>query len=193
MLMRVAVVAVAAIGVASCQSHDNSSQPRDTPTIVPWRAIGAVALGTRREGVDHVYGAPIKTEKLKGYFPVGTRYYRKRAERVTYRVRGGELVVTYVEGRAKVLTTTSPRYRTPDGIHVHLRIKPHRCAGSEGCWREFAFDECIDSFRTSSQGVDVALPVEEGVRRVTSQSMLRNGVRFASISFGDPDVSLLCF
>ena len=193
MLLRAAVLAAAGLTAASCTHHARVRQDLDPPTIVRWHSIGSARIGMKRADIDAAYGKPVGLETIKHYFPVGTRYYGQPVARATYRVSRGRLVVTYVQTRARVLATTSPRYRTPDGIHAGLRIKPHRCRGSYGCWREFAFDECVDSFRTSHGGIDVALPVAEGERRVTAKSMIQQGVRLASISFGDPDVSLLCF
>src|ERR1043165_6948045 len=114
LVLSVFCVAVATAGCSSGGSH--KALPSDPPTIRPWASIGAASLRMTRDQIEKTYGHPLRTERIRDYFPVGTKYQGKILERSDYSVRQGLLRVSYVDGRAKVLETTSPRYQTPDGI-----------------------------------------------------------------------------
>jgi hypothetical protein len=82
-------------------------------------------MGSTFEGVRDAYGDPVETRTLE--LPIGTRYADRVVSRESYRVRGGSLVVTYVDGIARALETDSPRYGTTDGIGVGASISRGRC------------------------------------------------------------------
>jgi prepilin-type processing-associated H-X9-DG protein len=155
----------------------------DTPSIVFNASIGDVRLGIPRSQVVETYGAG-KTERLRGYFPVGVRYHGKVLVRTTYWVHGGKLIVSYVDGRVKMIETTSRYYRSASGVGVGTRIPLGPCHydKSGGCqhrWRSFEYDECGGAWLG-------------GTRRVTTVLYVRKS-RVYRVQIGDVDVVLYCF
>ena len=70
----------------------------------------------KRSVATTLYGAPTKIFRERT--PVGTRWYGHRVLSYRYPVSGGVLWMTAVDGRVRALGTSSPRYRTPGGIHA---------------------------------------------------------------------------
>ena len=165
---------------------------RDPVRIVPFQAIGAARIGMKRAPVGRAYGSAVKIERSRRWFPAGTRYYGEVLERRTYRAAGGTLTAWFVRDRVKVLATTSPRYRLPDGSHVGSRIPLRRCPGggaTSACWHRYGYDDCtgllIDSQRpTATSYIAIARPA--GLVRYRPYAVTR-------IGFGEDDVILLCF
>ena len=170
--------------------HD---ERRDPPRIERWNAIGSARVGMTRADVEAVYGRPARARSLDQLIPATSAYEGKRVVGATYRVPAGTLEVTYLEGRVAVIATTSPRYRTSDGVRVGLRLRPHECAseGSLACWREFAYDECVGWFVSRAGGSEVDLRLDE--LSSSRRELLTKGVRIESIQVGDPAVILRCF
>jgi hypothetical protein len=108
-------------------------------------------------------------------------------------VRQGRIGVSYVDGRARVLETTSPRYRTPDGIHVGLRVHGMTCRDSDRgvCNRGFSYDDCTHFFslRVANGAVSVGLDLGGG----ESGQLSTKGGTVRRIFFGDENVLLTCF
>ena len=88
-----------------------------------------------------------RTERFRHYFPVGVKYHGKVLVRTTYRIHRGKLIVSYVDGRVKMVETTSRYYRTASGVGVGTRIPRGPChldqvGGCQYRWRSFTYDEC---------------------------------------------------
>jgi hypothetical protein len=185
--VRLTVFALLALAAFGCA--DETKKPiGERPLIVPWRAIGAAELGMTQRVLEDRYPKVVKTERFAHFFPVGTRYQGKHVLRRTYRMPGGTLTVSYVDGRAKVLSTTSPRYRTRDGIGAGFVIHPTRCSsdGPRACWRGFGWDDCTGQYERMFGRTEVDLGparAEQGPRRFV----------VSYVAFGDPDVLLTCF
>jgi hypothetical protein len=141
------------------------------------------------EQVRDNYGRAQEGETLK--LPVGTRYADRTVTRESYRVRGGTLVVTYVDGVARAFQTDSSRYRTADGIGVGATISRGPCQRNsyDGCeyrWRSFQFDECGQAWVDSSDSTEVVIQMDRNLRQHPQG-------RIDSLEFGDPQVVLYCF
>jgi hypothetical protein len=175
---RVVVVLCCAVSLAWV-----SVAAADSPRIVPWKQIGAIELGDNITRAEYLYGEPQEIESL--FFPVGTRYHGRAGVRHTYKVPGGELWVEAIDGRIKALATTSPRYRTPTGLHVGSRIPLGPCHRNSygSCdyrWKSFAYEPvCPPGWIGGTKKRTVFLSMSKGVVQ--------------SIYFGDPQVMLLCF
>lgn len=174
-------VLVALAGSAVARSREGV----DSLRIVPWTQIGGVRLGDKLSTARSLYGAPTKTFRERT--PVGTRWYGRRVLSYRYTVSGGALWVTAVDGHVRALGTSSPRYRTPGGIHVGLTIPlgPCHVSTANPCdyrWRGFRWEECPGGWRIAKPGLDIELVTGRG--RVTHVSY---------IEFGDPSALLLCF
>lgn len=112
---------IVALGVTAFVAFAGSAVARsgsevDSPRIVPWTQIGGVRLGDKLSTANALYGAPTKIFRERT--PVGTRWYGHRVLSYRYPVSGGVLWMTAVDGRVRALGTSSPRYRTPGGIHA---------------------------------------------------------------------------
>jgi hypothetical protein len=180
--------------------HEHSPPVAQTPPratadaahIVPFQSIGATRIGMKRAPVERMYGPALKVERSGRWFPAGTRYYGEVLERRTYRAADGTLTAWFVRDRVKVLETTSPRYRLPDGSHVGSRIPLRPCPegdASGACWHRYGYDDCtgllIDSRRpTATSYIAIARPA--GLVRYRPYAVTR-------IGFGEDDVILLCF
>ena len=185
-MSRLAVPLCLAALVAAAGSAVARPAAIDPPRIVPWTQIGGVKLGDALSKVTALYGSPTKT--VRDRTPGGTRWAGHRVVSRRYRVVGGFLWVSTVDGRVRALGTSSTRYRTPDGIHVGLRIPLGPChpIGTDGScvnrWRDFAWAECPGGWSKYKPGLDIELYT--GLGPVTKVSF---------IEFGDPDVILPCF
>jgi hypothetical protein len=186
---RGSALAVLVVALAGC-AHSHRA-PLDPPSIVPWTSIGSAKLGMVRSEIERVYRAPVRVERLRRFFPRTTKYSGRVRVDATYRVRGGTLLVTYVNGKAKALDTTSPRYRLPNGIHVGMRVIARPCREGGACWRGFAFDDCTALMIGPSVPVDTYLSLHAG--GVDERVLTTRGYRIGSIGFGDPSALLLCF
>ena len=171
------------LGLAALIASSGSAGARsvDAPRIVPWTQIGGVRLGDERSVATALYGAPTKVFRERT--PGGTRWYGHRVLSYRYPVAGGVLWITAVDGRVRVLGTSSPRYRTPGGIHVGSTIPrgtchPKRASSCEYRWHEFLWDECR-GWVAERPRLQVLLVTHVG--------------RVTYLEFGDPDVLLLCF
>jgi len=166
-----------------------SAQPGDPPRIVPWSAVGDVSIGDSAERVRHLYGPAAKSEPLQ--LPAGTRYAGHPARIDSFRVPGGTISATYVDGVVRKIGTDSARYRLPSGIGVGTPVSAGTCYHVEGSsciyrWHGLVFDECGDAW-VGEQG-----PVQ--LEFVMNRSFLyRPRGRVVWIAFGDPDVVLHCF
>jgi hypothetical protein len=113
-------------------------------------------MGSTFEGVRDAYGDPVETRTLE--LPIGTRYADRVVSRESYRVRGGSLVVTYVDGIARALETDSPRYGTTDGIRVGradaVGEMPSAVVSTAGFVRVRRVWERVDRPRSSASGRD---------------------------------------
>lgn len=146
-------------------------------------------MGSTVEQVRSVYGSPQESQKLK--LPVGTKYANDAVKRESYRVRGGRLVVTYVNGVARAFQTDSRRYRTADGIRVGATISRGRCRRNayDSCeyrWRSFQFDECGNAWVDASDSLEVVIGMTQNLFEHPKG-------RIASLEFGDLHVVLYCF
>jgi hypothetical protein len=173
-MLRLAALAPLVVAVTTIQ---------DTPALVVHKSIGDVRLGMSRSAVQAAYGSG-RTERLRHYFPVGTKYHGKVLSRATYWVHGGKLVVSYVDGRVKMIETTSRYYRTKSGVGVGARIPrgPCRPDGYGGCryrWRSFEYDECGGAWLA-------------GTKRVTTALYVRH-TRVYHVQLGEDEVVLYCF
>ena len=162
----------------------------DAPRIVPWTQIGGVRLGDERSVATALYGAPTKVFRERT--PVGTRWYGHRVFSYRYTVPRGVIWVTAVDGRVRALGTSSPRYRTPDGLHVGSTIPLGRChvSAANPCdyrWRGFSWEECPAGWRAYKPGLDILLSTKNVFGRPGRVS------RVGYIEFGDPSAMLLCF
>src|SRR5712691_11697378 len=123
---RLIVLLGLAVFVAFAGSAGARSRERvDSPRIVSWTQIGGVRLGDQLATANALYGAPTKIFRERT--PVGTRWYGHRVLSYRYPVSGGVLWATAVDGRVRALGTSSPRYRTPGGIHVGMTIRLGPC------------------------------------------------------------------
>jgi len=169
---------------------DGAGPERDPPRIVPWSAIGDAQIGSTRTEVHRAYGRPLSHGSLREHWPPGTRYAGRNVSDEAYRVRGGKLYVRYVDDVVKMVGTTSPRYVTPDGLHIGTRISRGPCRGQKGScnytWHGFAFDDCTNQWYRAGHAVDV----EVGMNR--SLYGYADG-RVTWVGFGDPNVVLHCF
>lgn len=169
--------------------------PDDSPTLVFHQAIGDVRLGTARSAVEKKYGSG-SVRTFRNYFPIGTKYARRVLTRVTYRLHGGELVVDYVGGQARVVHTTSSYYRTRSGVGVGTRIPLGRCH-----WRNFTvtteqgkqtYRQCDHRWGDFVWEGDCGDAWLAGNRRVLTALFTSRG-KVSGITLGDPDVILYCF
>ena len=188
-LRRTTLAGLLALAVTGCSHHPRGVV--DPPTIVPWTSIGSAALGSPRTDIERVYPAPVKVDRLRRFFPPGTKYFGRVRVDATYRVRGGKLRVTYVEDKAKALDTTSPRYRLPNGIHVGMQVTTHDCGKFGDCWRGYAYDDCTALMINLRERLDSYLSFNS--RGVDYRVLKTRDYRIGSIGFGDPNALLLCF
>ncbi len=148
-----------------------------------------------REQVEKTYGRPVGTKRYSDWFPVGTKYHGKVLETSRYQVQGGLLPVWYVDDRAKVLETTSPRYRSAGGLRVGRRARGERCPDAPAgvCIGEFSYDDCTGlAIRSVDDGrIDVNLQLAG--RGFHLRSLVKQGDRVRRIFFGEADVLLTCF
>ena len=186
---RGAAFAVVVAALAGCGHSQRAAV--DPPTIVPWTSIGSAKLGAKRAEIERFYHTPTKVEYLRRFFPATTKYSGRVRVDATYRVRGGELRVTYVDDEVKALDTTSPRYRLPNGIRVGMRVITHRRKGCDECWRGYGFDDCTALMVKLRAPLDAYLSF--GPAGVDYRVLKTRGYRIRSIGFGDPSVLLLCF
>jgi prepilin-type processing-associated H-X9-DG protein len=173
-MLRLAALAPLVVAVTSVQ---------DTPSLVIHKSIGEVRLGMARSDVQAAYGSG-RTRRFRNYFPVGTKYHGKVLYRTTYWVHGGKLTVSYVDGRVKMIETTSRYYRTTSGVGVGTHIPRGPCHRDEygGChyrWRGFEYDECGGAWLS-------------GTTRLTSILYVRRA-RVYEVQLGEDDVVLYCF
>jgi hypothetical protein len=173
-MLRLAALAPLVVAVTTIQ---------DTPALVIHKSIGDVRLGMSRSEVVAAYGSG-RTVRWPHYFPVGVKYHGKVLYRTTYWIHGGKLIVSYVEGRVKMIETTSRYYRTRSGVGVGTRIPRGPCHpdGYGGCryrWRGFEYDECGGAWLA-------------GTKRVTTVFYVRR-VRVYHVQLGEDDVVLYCF
>jgi hypothetical protein len=155
----------------------------DRPSIVFNTSIGNARLGMSRNDVVGTYGIG-RSEHFRHYFPVGVKYHGKVLVRTTYRIHRGKLIVSYVDGRVKMVETTSRYYRTASGVGVGTRIPRGPCHrdGYGGCqyrWRSFMYDECGRAWLG-------------GTRRRTTVLYVRRS-RVYRVQLGEDDVVLYCF
>jgi hypothetical protein len=173
-MVRVAVLAPLAVVAGSIA---------DKPSIVFQKAIGDVRLGMTRSQVQATYGRG-RTERWPRYFPVGAKYHGKALYRTTYWVHRGKLIVSYVDGRAKMIETTSRYYRTASGVGVGTRIPRGPCHWDQygGChyrWRGFEYDECGGAWLSGTRRVETILYVRKS--------------RVYEVQLGEVEVVLYCF
>jgi len=186
---RGSALAVLVVALAGC-AHSQRA-PLDPPSIVPWTSIGSAKLGSERPEIERVYHRPVKVERLRRFFPTGTKYFGRVRVDATYHVRGGVLRVTYVDGEVKALDTTSPRYRLPSGARVGTRVITHQCEKFGDCWRGYAYDDCTGLMIGVSGRIDSYLSF--GGRGVDYRELKTHGYRIASIGFGEGNALMLCF
>ena len=98
----------------------------DPPRIVPWSKIGDVGLGMVETRVAYEYGDP----------SAGGNGYAFGF----YRVPGGGLSVIFRDGRVQDVSTYSPRYLTPSGVHVGSAIPLGHLIGGHYHWNGFVFN-----------------------------------------------------
>jgi hypothetical protein len=173
-MLRLAALAPLVVAVTTIQ---------DTPAIVIHKSIGEVRLGMARSDVQAAYGSG-RTQRLRHYFPVGTKYHGKVLYRTTYWVHGGKLIVSYVDTRVKMIETTSRYYRTRSGVGVGTRIPRGPCHpdGYGGChyrWQGFEYDECGGAWLSLTKRVSTIFYVRRS--------------RVYHVQLGDDDVVLYCF
>jgi len=87
--------------------------------IVPWYAIGGVAIGESRTRVEYAYGPGTTDTRYSGVrfaAPEGALILRFEVPRIG----GGQ-------ERVGMVATYSPSYRTPGGIHVGTKIPLGPC------------------------------------------------------------------
>jgi hypothetical protein len=129
----VTLLAVIAAGGASGLDARGLADP---PRIVPWKAIGNVALGMTSTRIHYEYGSARPRLINAGSASV--------LSDAAYRVPNGWLWVVYSRGGlVSQVGTTSPRYRTPKGIGVGFPIPLGRChrvaGGCEYRWQGFRY------------------------------------------------------
>jgi hypothetical protein len=173
-VLRVALLAPVAVVAAGLS---------DRPSIVFNTSIGDVRLGMSRDDVAGTYGVGT-SKRFRHYFPVRVKYYGKVLVRTTYRVHRGKLIVSYVDGRVKMVETTSRYYRTVLGVGVGTRIPRGPChydkyGGCQHRWRSFQYDECGGAWLG-------------GTRRLTTVLYVRKS-RVYRVQLGEDDVVLYCF
>ena len=115
-------VALASLGFAltACGASEGSRSNGDTRIVLD-RSIGGVALREKRTDVERQlgHGFVVHTEDQKPPYPA-------HAEQVLYAKYGLEVYyvsrnatpLALARGRVLVVLTHSPRYRTPQGVHV---------------------------------------------------------------------------
>lgn len=109
----------------------SSATAADPPRIVPWHEIGNIGLGMSHARVERMYGRAINGNPPR--------------ETIDWEYRGrGVITVDYdANGHVEDLSTASPAYSTPSGIHVGMRIPLgpcHRVAGHcEHRWHGFTY------------------------------------------------------
>jgi len=148
-----------------------------------------------RDQIEKTYGHPLRTERIRDYFPVGTKYQGKILERSDYSVRQGLLRVSYVDGRAKVLETTSPRYQTPDGIQVGLHVRGKSCRGLYRgvCVHGFYYDDCTGLLIRSVANGLIGISLELAGTGYHPNQLRTRGDSVKRILFGEENVLLTCF
>ena len=190
-------VVVAAFSQVGCLGNEEAGQPEnpapDPPRLVINRSIGDVHLRMARAVVERRYGNPAQVRVFRAYFPVGTKYERKKLIRAVYRVHRGILQVDYVDEEVKSVKTTSTYYRSASDAGVGAHLPRDRCmrldetghVGPPGCkttWRGFTFDgECLDAWLTSMKANAMTL------------LYMHRGRRIETVEIGDPEAILPCF
>jgi hypothetical protein len=133
---------------------------RETAALVLPRSIGEAALGERRAGIVTFYGRPrsSRPKRLSTGGPL-------RLD--SYRVRGGQLSVTY-DGESVVgLATSSPYYTTPTGFGVGSLVRGAReLRGSK--WME-----CRTAFRKTMGSTAVTFTTDPKRQVVRAVSITR--------------------
>jgi hypothetical protein len=117
-LLSMVVVVAACCGTAAAASVD-------APRIVPWTKIGDVGLGMLSQRVTYEYGDSVQQ------LPGNAGGF--------YQVPGGELDVSFSHGRVIDVSTSSPRYVTPSGIHVGSKIPLGRAQNGAYHWNGFTY------------------------------------------------------
>lgn len=121
---------VAALALPASASSADSAASADPARIVPWHTIGNAGLGMSKDRVEYNYGARVNADDQ--HF-------------TTYQVAGGTLRIGFdIHYRVEFLTTNSPRYRTPGGIGVGVRVPLGACrrTAAGNCqfwWRGFRY------------------------------------------------------
>jgi hypothetical protein len=161
----------------------------DPPRIVTWSSIGGVQVGSSRDEVRQTYGKPSSIRNLRTYF-AGTRYSRSTVTEDAYNVVGGTLRVTYVDGVAKAVGTSSRRYKTVAGLRVGATLSRGPCHPHGGSceyrWRGFSYEECGGAWVLDRPTRNVEIYMD---RNLLEQAR----GRVAWIQLGDPSVDLYCF
>jgi hypothetical protein len=120
-------------GGGSAFAAPRSGTARFSPTITPWHAIGGVSLGMTRAEVEKRYGFGVAHPRPPVFHSGVFRYQEP----------GGFFDIGYDNTwHVQFLDTTSPYFRTPDGIGgVGSRVPLGRCIRVDGrCeyhWRFF--------------------------------------------------------
>jgi hypothetical protein len=132
-------VVVACLAVAG--SHlgvATASSAGDPPLLVPWRGIGAIALGEPQARVEREYGTA-----GHGYHALGGN--RDHAQGY-YLLHGTKVGVTFSGGRVEEISFSTPYYRTKNGFGVGSAIPLGPCHRTaryrcEHRWHGFVWNE----------------------------------------------------
>jgi hypothetical protein len=106
---------VAAVSLVAAASA--ATRAGDPSVIIPWHKIGNVSMGMQKQAVEYRYGYSKPT------------FY----DSAEYTVPGGKLIIDYgnkrvgFSNRVISLSTTSPRYKTANGIGVGSTIPLPPC------------------------------------------------------------------
>jgi class 3 adenylate cyclase len=135
-------------GTSAPPSGEGVTPKNDPPTLVPGESIGGVKINMTEDDVTQSYRAPGAAGSWAGKGKTGTY--------ATYSLHGTPLRVYYFDNKVVSVSTTSPYYRSDDGIAVGILAPttPQLVKGQR-TWRGFRF-KCF-SYRASGGAAETVL------------------------------------
>lgn len=146
---------------------DAGADQREPASIALGRSIGAVKLGMQRRDVIAFYGGPRRLARHR----TGSTF----TQIAYYRVRAGQLLVTYFNDTVVGVGTTSAYYQTPQGLGPGESSSPRIL--------RLAWDACQHAYRARSRSANIYYQLAGGKRNgdtITMISMLKRGYKTGS-------------